>query len=324
MKVCLGGTFDVLHAGHEALLGKAFEIGDEEVVIGITSDRMARATRKKVNPLAVRRRNLRALLGRRGWRRARLSVLEDVAGPAANEGDLDAIVVSGERVEAAHEINRERERRGHGPMQVVLVPMVLAEDCLPIAARRIRAGEIDREGRMRRGLVVRVGSANPVKIAATRRAFGRAFRNVNIQAAKVDSAVRAQPFEQETTAGAIARARAAIGGGDYGVGIEAGLFWDEAAKDYLDVQYSAIVDKRDILTIGHGPGFRYPPQVITLVKQGKTVEEAMEALAGVRGIGKKEGAVGWLSEGATDRARITEAAVLMALIPRIRRDLYFA
>ncbi len=264
MRVCTGGTFDILHAGHEALLAKAFELGDEEVLIGITSDRMARKTRKRANPLAVRRRNLRALLRRRRWRRARLSVLEDVAGPAAYEEDLDAIVVSADR------------------------------------------------------------STNPVKVAATKTAFRRVFRIVNVKAVEVPRHVRPQPFEHETAAGAIARARAAIGNGDYGVGIEAGLFWDEAAKDYLDVQYCAIVDKRDLLSIGHGPGFRYPPTVLAAVRAGKTVGEAMAAVAGTKDIGRAEGAVGWLSRGAMDRTRLTEAAVLMALIPRIRRELYFA
>ena len=322
MKVCLGGTFDILHAGHDALLRRAFALGDEAVIIGITSDRMARRTRRRVNPLAVRRRNLRALLRRRGWRHARLSVLEDVAGPAAYEEDLDAIVVSAERVDAAHAINRERQRRGNRPMRVVVVPMVLAEDSLPVAARRIRAGEIDRKGRMRRPLDVRVGSTNPVKVEAARRAFAAAFPSVSVRGVRVESRVGPQPLEAETAEGAIARARAALGKGDYGVGIEAGLSWSEAARDYLDVQYCAVADRRGVVTVGHGPGFRHPPAVIEAVKARRTVGEAMERLSGVRGIGRKEGAIGWLSRGAMDRTRLTEAAVLMALLPRIRRDVY--
>ena len=324
MRVCLGGTFDVLHAGHEALLEKAFELGDEEVIIGITSDRMARRTRKRVNPLAVRRRNLLALLRRRGWRRYRMSVLEGIAGPAAYEENLDAIVVSAERVSGAHEINEERVRRGRKRMQVFVLPMVLAEDCLPLAARRIRAGEIDRRGQMRRPLRVRVGTNNPVKVAATKAAFVRVFPRVTVRGVDVGSPAGAQPREHETAAGAIARARAAIGAADYGVGIEAGLFWNEGAKDYLDVQYCAIVDKRDLLSVGHGPGFRHPPAVLTAVGEGKTVGEAMARIADVKDIGRREGAIGWLTKGAMDRTQLTEASVLMALLPRIRRDLYFA
>src|SRR3990170_593356 len=143
---------------------------------------MAKRPRGTVSPLEVRRRNLLALVRRRGWGRARIAVLDNVAGPPAYEGGIDAIVVSAERLPAAHEINRERVRRGRKPMEVVIVPMLLAEDCLPIAARRIRAGEIDRKGRMRRPLLVRVGTSNRVKVAATSAAFRRAFRNVRVQA----------------------------------------------------------------------------------------------------------------------------------------------
>ena len=45
-KVCLGGTFDRIHIGHEKLLKMAFEVG-EEVIIGLTSD--TKAKRGRVN-----------------------------------------------------------------------------------------------------------------------------------------------------------------------------------------------------------------------------------------------------------------------------------
>ena len=35
MRVVLGGTFDILHDGHRALLGAAFERSPEAVVIGV-------------------------------------------------------------------------------------------------------------------------------------------------------------------------------------------------------------------------------------------------------------------------------------------------
>jgi len=88
------------------------------------------------------------------------------------------------------------------------------------------------------------------------------------------------------------------------------------------VQYCAVVDKRGRVTLGHGPGFAYPPAVVARVKAGKTVGDAMEELTGKKGIGQTTGAIGFLTEGRMDRTRLTEDAVLMAMVPRIRKDLY--
>src|SRR2546422_836840 len=73
---------------------------------------------------------------------------------------------------------------------------------------------------------------------------------------------------------------------------------------------------------GHGPGFTYPPRILESVKAGRTVGKAMERLTGIRGIGSKEGAIGYLTERRLDRDDLTESAVLMAMVPRIRRELY--
>jgi inosine/xanthosine triphosphatase len=106
------------------------------------------------------------------------------------------------------------------------------------------------------------------------------------------------------------------------VGIEAGLMWSSALSDYFDVQYCAIIDRGGRITVGHGPGFTYPPRVLEKVKAGSTVGEAMERLTGIRRIGSGEGAIGYLTEGRLDRKRLTESAVLMAMVPRIRREFY--
>ena len=49
----------------------------------------------------------------------------------------------------------------------------------------------------------------------------------------------------------------------------------------------------------------------------------MERLTGIRGIGSSHGAIGYLTERRLDRDALTRSAVLMAMVPRIRRDLYF-
>ncbi|MBI4392707.1 MAG: inosine/xanthosine triphosphatase [Euryarchaeota archaeon] len=171
---------------------------------------------------------------------------------------------------------------------------------------------------------VAVGTKNPAKLAAVKNAFAHYHANVIVKGVGVSSGVPEQPFAQDTLKGAVNRARAALDstGADLGVGIEAGLFWNPLIKDYLDVQFCAIVGKRGGLTLGHGPGFAYPPRVVKDVAAGRSIGEAMARLTGVFGIGNSMGAVGWLSSGALDRTRLTETAIICALIPRLNRRVY--
>jgi inosine/xanthosine triphosphatase len=171
--------------------------------------------------------------------------------------------------------------------------------------------------------VVYVGSENQVKIKATDNVFSKLFRRVQVEGIKVRVKVPQQPKENEVIEGAIARAKSALlKGCDFGVGIEAGLFWNDVANKYFDVQYCAIIDRANRLTLGHGSGFYYPSILIDLVKQGKTIGQAVEEKFNIVDVGTREGAIGFLSKGLFDRTRLTEQAVLMAAIPRIRSELY--
>src|SRR5439155_98571 len=78
----VGGTFDLLHAGHEARLRAAFDGRPEAVVIGLTTDRFAKESRTRVNPYVVRERNLKRFLAARKWRHARIEPIDDPYGPA--------------------------------------------------------------------------------------------------------------------------------------------------------------------------------------------------------------------------------------------------
>lgn len=322
MRVAMGGTFDLLHDGHKALLDGAFALRPERVLIGLTTDRFARETRSEVNPYALRERRLRAYLRTRGWTRFVIEAIDDAFGPADDLPDLDTLVLSSDRAPVGKDLNRAREGNGLRPLDVRAVPMVLAEDGLPIQSRRIRAGTIDRHGVRLAPLVVRVGTDNPVKVRAVRSVFVDLFDRVRVRPVPVDTGVPEQPIDHQAPVGAMNRARAALRDADFGVGIEAGLLWDASVGDYLDVQYCAVIDRSGRVTLGHGPGFEYPPAVVERVKAGQTVSQAMAELTGVREIGSKYGAIGYLTQRRMDRDTLTEAAVLMAMVPRIRRDLY--
>jgi len=318
MKVGVGGTFNAFHRGHRALLDKAFEVGDQ-VAVGITSDRLASPGREHLLPLEARRAELEAYLRtkRKPWT---LVVIDEPAGGTEGDTDIGALVVSPETATRAERINRARAAKGLAPLQLFRVPHVLAEDGLPISSTRVLAGEIDHEGRLLRPLRVRVGSDNPVKVEAVRRVLSRLYREIEVSGIAVTTTVPEQPFGEQTRQGAVERARAALGDADFGVGLEAGVF--ETADGLYDVQYCAVIDRSGRLTVGHGAGFLYPPAVAAKVRGGWSVGRTFRELYGLESEGRGEGAIGCLTKGALDRTTLAEQAVMAAMVPRIRQELY--
>ena len=149
--VATGGTFDLVHKGHRALLKRSFEVGDH-VIIGITSDGLARRMGKnRARKYFDRERELHTYLTREFQGRSyEIAELQDFFGPAVTRSDVEAVVASEETLERVEEASRQRHERGNPDLCAVLVKYVLAEDGRPISTRRITSGEIDKEGRLRR------------------------------------------------------------------------------------------------------------------------------------------------------------------------------
>jgi len=148
--VAVGGTFDELHKGHEALLSKSFEIG-EKVVIGLSSDEFASKMGKphKTATYTERFKELQAFLDESGSaKRAEIVPLNDPYGLTISSQSLEALVVSKETESTARKINEIRAKASLPPLKIVAIDMVPAENCAPISTTRIRSGEIDRNGHL--------------------------------------------------------------------------------------------------------------------------------------------------------------------------------
>ena len=149
MKVCVGGTFNILHSGHKLLIDKAFETAGTEgsVFIGLTSRELTKKKRN-VKSLEERKKTLERYLSKRGFLdRAVIKPITDKYGPSIDE-EFDAIIVSPGTIKTAEEINYKRRKKGKKALKIIQIPFVLAEDGVPISSSRIKNKEIDANGKI--------------------------------------------------------------------------------------------------------------------------------------------------------------------------------
>lgn len=130
--VCVAGTFDGIHVGHEALLNRAFDAG-ERVLIGITSDEYVLRYKSLKSPkvpksLTKRKQDLIGWLAAHGYASDRYEIIpiDDPFEPAASDPTLDALVVSEETRDRGEELNALRKSRGFKPLTLIVIPMIPA------------------------------------------------------------------------------------------------------------------------------------------------------------------------------------------------------
>jgi len=151
--VGVSGTFDKLHKGHRVLLSKALEIG-EKVMVGLTSDEMCsrKSLSERIDPFSVRRARLMRFFEEvSALPRVEIIKLNDPYGPAIEDVGLEAIVAGEDVAWRVDEINKIRVEKGLKPLELVVVPLVKAENGERISSTRIRKGEIDEDGRPLKG-----------------------------------------------------------------------------------------------------------------------------------------------------------------------------
>jgi phosphopantetheine adenylyltransferase len=138
-----------MHVGHIALLAKAFQVGNK-VIIGVSSDKFAAKRGKKLNHnfearVAKLKKTIKKEFGDVNYEIAKL---DDDFGPAVTTSNVEALVASAETQSKARLLNKMRAKMGLQPVKVIAVELVKAEDDSTISSTRIRAGEIDRQGRL--------------------------------------------------------------------------------------------------------------------------------------------------------------------------------
>ncbi|MGQ0795730.1 MAG: phosphopantetheine adenylyltransferase [Nitrosopumilaceae archaeon] len=147
--IALGGTFDIIHKGHHALLQKGFSISSQ-VIIGLTSDELALKKGKNLlHNYSQRLESLQSFLNKNFPNsHYEISKLENDFGPAVLRKEVEALVVSEETVEKGEILNKLRSQKDLPPVSVESVPMVLAKDGKRISTTRIKDSEVDADGNL--------------------------------------------------------------------------------------------------------------------------------------------------------------------------------
>ena len=143
----LGGTFDYLHAGHKLFIDEACQTS-KKITIGITTEKLLKQKIHKdaIQGYKVREKALKDYLKSKAWlNKVSIIPLMNIVG-AGFEKDVDAIFAIDESHNNARIINRERIKRELTPAKIIIVPMLYANDGGLISSKRIRNGEIDRDG----------------------------------------------------------------------------------------------------------------------------------------------------------------------------------
>ncbi len=162
-----------------------------------------------------------------------------------------------------------------------------------------------------------VGSTNPVKINATKRAFSLLGTH-EVIGMKVPSNVPDQPIGEETWKGAMERAKQAFQFGDIGVGIEGGI--QKLYERWYAFGVVALYDGD--FYIGTSGWFELPPWIVNRLLEGTELGTIMGELSQDPNIKQKGGAIGLLTKNLLDRESLYYHGILNAFAHYLSKDLW--
>ena len=163
-----------------------------------------------------------------------------------------------------------------------------------------------------------VATENPVKLRAVSLAYSDMFPGEPfiIRSLDTGSGVSDQPMsDEETLLGAETRSKRAmetVSGGDLWVGIEGGV----QDKDGEMTAFAWVsIRNRKISGKGRTGTFFLPPEVRSLIRNGRELGDADDMVFRRQNSKQEEGAIGLLTGRVIDRTMLYRQAVILALIP---------
>lgn len=164
-------------------------------------------------------------------------------------------------------------------------------------------------------MIVAIGTKNPAKIRAVKSAFENVFDDLETKYITVsaDSGVADQPMsDDESIKGAKNRAESALKetGADYAVGLEGNM--QKSANIWFSGNIACVISK-DTVAFGISPKVMVPADAASLVHDGQELSAALHTTTGVKNIGKKDGVLGYVTDGKITRSSGSEQAITLAL-----------
>jgi inosine/xanthosine triphosphatase len=171
-----------------------------------------------------------------------------------------------------------------------------------------------------------VGSENPVKLETVKDAFVAMFPNEVFEflPCLAMSGVADQPFgSAETKRGAEQRAvdcRLKFPLADFWVGLEGGVELDEG--QYWVMAWMCVLSKEGKRGYGKTSSFQLPETVGMLIAEGKELGDATDTVFREKNSKQKGGVIGILTNGVVTRKDFYRDALIFALIPHVKSELY--
>ncbi len=164
-------------------------------------------------------------------------------------------------------------------------------------------------------MLIAVGSTNPVKIEAARKAFQKLYKGKKnrVKGVEVTSSVSKQPMsDAECIKGAQTRAKIAckLSNADYGVGIEGGL--QKIGRRWFDCGWVVVVNKEGVEGIGSSIRMHTPPKMMRMVKKGLELGEVDDILFNMENSKQKLGHFGLMTDNLVPREKAYVDAVISA------------